>query len=73
MGINRPGPMQGNLRLDVLMTIAPEYRTRDENVRVMEHELMIAGHEFECDICIENGRSIHVKAIRAMKRVWDRR
>lgn len=73
MGVNRPAPMQGRLRLDVLMTIAPEYRTRDENIRVLEHELMIAGHEFDCEICIENGRSLHEKAIRAMKRAWDDR
>lgn len=58
------------MTLQMIMTIDPRFRTRDENIRVLEHELMIAGHEFDCEICIENNMTIHQKAIRRMRQMW---
>jgi hypothetical protein len=40
------------------------------SIKRLEHELMIAGHEFECEICIENSMTLRQKAIRAMKERW---
>jgi len=45
-------------------------KTMEERIRELEHELMIAGHEFECPICIENNMTVHQKAIRAMRKAW---
>jgi hypothetical protein len=58
------------MTLQMIMAIAPEYRTVQEDIRVKEHQLMIEGHQYECEICIENAKPLRQKALEAMLKKW---
>lgn len=54
-----------------LVIAMAEPETMADYIKRLEHEMMIEGHQYECEICIENNMTLRQKAIRAMKERWN--
>lgn len=60
-----------SISLRVAMGVDKPAETQAQYIARLEHEMMIEGHQYECEICIENNMTLRQKAIRAMKERWN--